>query len=200
MLLLYCNIANATVVAIHDDSQAAVPITAYGAAGTIRIVPWSGNRGDLMLSGPAPTPPAEDPAGLPMPDTRLYAQPTETPTILKAYAAQVRYNYSVQGVSFTTAGSVVILVNSDRLSQSLLNNLAAHAATLAPTDPVQFTQNNVAYDITAQDAIGMFNAVMAMVQNVRNIEANCIADQDLTTPTMRTYADIDNAFSGAKRK
>jgi hypothetical protein len=197
MLLLYCNIANASVVAIHDDSQAAVPMTVYGAAGTIRIVPWAGLRGDLQKLGTAP-PVSGDPTAQ-MRDTRSYAQPTETPAILKAYAAQVRYNISVQGVNFTPSGGGQITVNSDRLSQSLLNNLASHAATLTPTTSVQFTQNSVAYSITAQDAINMFNAVMAQIQAGRNVEANCIADQNLATPSMRTYADIDNAFAGVKR-
>jgi hypothetical protein len=197
MLLLYCNIANAAIVAIHDDAQAPVPMSAYGAAGTIRIVPWAGLRGDLQKLG-TPPPVSSDPTAQ-IPDTRPYAQPTETPAILKAYAAQVRYNLSVQGVSFTPSGGGQITVNSDRESQSLLNNLASHAATLAPTASVDFTQNNMAYTITAQDAINMFNAVMAQVQTVRNIEATCIADQNATTPSMRVYADIDNAFAGAKR-
>jgi hypothetical protein len=194
MLLLYCNIANAAVVAIHDDTQAPVPMSAYGAAGTIRIVPWAGLRGDLQKLG-TPPPTSSDPTTR-IPDTRPYAQPTETPAILKAYAAQVRYNYSVQPVNFTAA-SGVIPINTDRESQSLLNNMMTYAATLVGTTSMDFTQNNIHYVVTAAEVPQMFNAVMAQVQKYRAVEAAVIADQNLTTPTMRVYADVDTKFSSA---
>lgn len=190
MLLLYCDTVQAIVLGMHDDGQAAVPMSAYGS--NVRIVPWAGSIGQLTRVGPPPTRP---PSGGPAPDSRPFAQPTETPAILINYASQVRYNVSVQGLSFTTAASTVIPVNTDRLSQSLLNNLASYAATLPPTTAITFTQDGIAYPITAQDAINMFNAVVAQIQNARNIEATCIADQNATTPQMRVYADIDNAFA-----
>lgn len=188
MLLLYCDTVQAVVLGMHDDGQAPVPMSAYGS--TVRIVPWPTGISTLVRSGTAPL------AGTG--DSRPFAQPTETPAILIGYASQVRYNISVQGLSFTTAASTVIPVDTDRLSQGLLNNLAQYAAGLAPTASITFTQNGIAYPITAQDAINMFNAVVSQIQGARNIEATCIADQNATTPQMRTYADIDNAFAGLR--
>lgn len=190
-MLLYCNIANATVVARHDDSMAAVAASAYGTG--IRIVPY-----DPIVSGPlskvGPAPPNDPVTGIPTGDTRFYGQPVETKTILLAYAAQKRYEKSVLPLNFTAA-SGVIPVHTDRLSQSLLNNLATYAATLAPTTAVTFTQDNVSYPITAQEAINMFNAVQAEIQAARNIEATCITDLNSATPTLTTYALVDAKFA-----
>jgi hypothetical protein len=189
MRLLYC--VNAVVVATHDDSQN-VPASTYPGS---RIIPYDDPLDTLTLVGPPPPPPP-DPRIVPTPDTRPYAQPAETKAILLAYAAQVRYNSSIAPVSFTTAASTVISVNTERLDLGLLNNLATHAQSLAPTAAINFTQNNITYPITAQDAINMFNAVLAHVQACRNVEATCITDLNSVTPTIATYADVDAKFSG----
>jgi hypothetical protein len=185
-MLLYCN--NSVVVGTHEDEQE-IPADAYG-TGT-RIVPWIGNLSDLPLVGTAP--PADYAANYI--DNRPYAQPTETPAILLRYAAQVRWQVTVKGITFAAA-SGSIPVKTDRVSQALVNNLAQHAATLAPTAPLDFTQANVHYAITAQEAIDMFNAIQAHNQQARTVEAQCIADLNLATPTILTYADVDTRFAG----
>jgi hypothetical protein len=187
MLLLYCQ--NGLVLNTHDDSMAPVPASAYGSG--VRIIPWAGLQGDLARSGTKPPPP--------QPDTRPFVQPTETPAILKLYAGQVRYEASVAGISFIAA-SGTIPVKTDRISQSLLNNLASHARTMQPTDPISFTQDGIAYAITAQEAIDMFDAVINQIQSGRDIEADCIADLSGATPTLKTYDDIDAQFAGLKSK
>jgi Domain of unknown function (DUF4376) len=183
MLLLYC--LNGYVVGTHDDSQAHVDPSLYG-DGT-RIIPWSDELGSLVPEEPGSSPPR-------------YLQPAETPAILKAYAAQVRFDVSVSGVPFTTSGGTSIPMQTARLDQSLVSSLAAHGQSLQATDAISFTQNNVAYAITAKDAIDMFHAMMAHVQSCRDIEADCIADLDSASPTILTYADVDARFAGVKAK
>jgi len=192
MLLLYCK--DAIVLNIHDDTAPAVPKSGYGDG--VRIIPWSGLIGDLQKVGSPPSPPFID--GSRNPDTRPWAQPTETPAILLGYAAQVRYETSTKTLNFTTSASATIPLNTDRISQTLINNLAAYARTLAPTDPVSFTQDNIAYDITAQDAINISAAIAEQIQAARDVEANLIADLKSPTPTTKTYDDVDAAFASLR--
>jgi hypothetical protein len=186
MILLYCS--NGVVLTTHDDVQA-VLASAYGSG--VRIIPWDQPLGALDKVGPAPNPGVSD--------ARPYAQPAETPAILKMYAAQRRYDCSVGGISFTAA-SGTIPVNTGRGDGALINNLAAHAQSLQPADPLNFTQDNVLYPITAQEAIDMFHALMTHIQDCRNIEANCITDLDSATPTLLTYDDVDAQFAGVAAK
>lgn len=192
MILLYCK--NGAVITQHDDTSSAIPAEVYGQ--DVRIIPWPHTIGDLQKSGPPPDP---DPFTNMVMDTRPYAQPTETPELLLGYAAQVRYEVTTQGISFTT-GSGTIDAKTTRLDQGLLNNLATYARTLQPTDPISFTQDNVAYAITAQEAMDLFDQVMAQVQNARKIEAECIADLTSASPTIKTYADVDTRFAGARQR
>jgi hypothetical protein len=182
MNLAYCQ--NGQVVAQHPDDQN-VPASAYG-TGT-RIIPLPA---DVVLvrdsSWPAP------PAGTP--DSRPFLQPTETKELLLGYAAQIRFQASVKGISFTAA-SGVIPVHTDRESQTLINNLATYAPSGGPTTAMTFTQDNVQYAITHQEAINMFNAVLAFVQSCRDIEGQCITDLNSVTPTILAYADVDARFS-----
>jgi hypothetical protein len=178
MNLLYC--LNGIVVAWHDDADPAVAATTYGTG--VRIIPYDQPMNTLSTQGPAAVP--------------QYLQPAETKTILLAYAAQCRYNASVEVVNFTPAGGGSIPVSTGRSDQSLLNNLATHAQSLAGTAAINFTQNNIAYLITATDVINMFHAVMAHIQTARNAEASCIADLNSTTPTIKSYADVDAKFAG----
>jgi hypothetical protein len=185
MHLLYCQ--NSLVVAIHDDQLAYVDPVSYG-SGT-RVIPW-------QLLGTLTVVPPPDPAPNP-PLPPVYQQPTETPAILKSYASQVRYNYAVAGITFAAAsGSVPVA--TDRISQMLINNLAAHAATLAPTATIDFTQSGIHYPLTAAECATLNTDVNNFVQQCRTIEASCLADLNSTTPTILTYDDVDAKFSGLR--
>jgi hypothetical protein len=191
MRLLYC--VNGVVQAIHDDTQDVAASTYTGA----RIIPYDDPLDTLTRVG---TPPVQPPPGsplLPVPDTRPYAEPAPVQKTLLAYAAQLRFSSSNDGVSFTAA-SGPIPVATDRTSQMLLGNLAAYAATLAPTAAVDFTQDSVHYPITATECKSMFNAVYAHVQQCRTIEASCITDLNSPTPTIATYADVEAKFSSVR--
>lgn len=198
MLLLYCD-TNGAVVGHHDDRAPMVFMSAYPTA--VRIIPYDQSLFTLTRIGTAPpapgAPPADNvpPSGYLVPDTRPYQQPTETPHILMMYAAQVRFDKVNGGVTFAAA-SGNIPVNTDRESLLLINSMAQYAASVTGTTPIDFTQNNIHYPITAAEAIAMFNQVTAHQQQCRTIEANVIKDQNLATPTLLTYADVDNQFSG----
>jgi hypothetical protein len=194
MLLLYC--ANGAVVATHNDTDAAVPASAYPGA---RIVPYNQPIETLEKVGPPPPDMSAYPGVLPPPDVRPYAQPTETPAILIDYAAQVRFDSVTAGISFNAA-SGTIPAKSDRTSQTLLSNLALYAQSVDPATAIDFTQDGVHYAITAQEAIDMYNAVYAHVEACRSIEAQCIADLNSTSPTILTYDDVDTRFEGVKAK
>lgn len=183
MNLLYCR--NGLVFAIHDDNQPYVDPAAYG-DGT-RVIPWSQPLSDLTLSGPDLSPKYPPP---------LYEQPDETPEILLAYAAQVRFNTSTHPINFTTGQGLVIPVKTDRQSAALVNNLATHARDLADDTPLHFTQDNIDYQITAKDAEDMFDQMIQQVQVARNVEADCIADLTSPTPTILTFDDVDAKFAG----
>jgi hypothetical protein len=190
MLLLYCQ--NAVVIGVHEDVDN-VPASAYG-SGT-QIVPLPSDVTLTVRVGDPP--PTHNPDGTPIavPDSRLFARPVETKSILLAYSAQVRFDASNEGISFT-AVSGVIPVKTDRVSQSLLNNLATWANSQPGTTPITFTQDNKSYAITAAEAISMFNAVNAHIQNARDIEGQCITDLNSATPTILTYANVDARFAG----
>jgi hypothetical protein len=179
MNLLYC--LNALVVAIHTDTQPFVDPALYGAG--VRIIPW-GDVSTLTRSGP-PAPPGQSPPP--------YQQPTETPAILKSYASQVRYLYAIAGINFTAASGVVP-VQTDRTSQMLIANLAAYAATLTASTPVDFTQNSIHYALLASECGPMSTAVNRFVQQFRTTESACLADLNSPTPTIKTYADVDTKF------
>jgi hypothetical protein len=179
-LLLYCT--NGQVIATHDDGEPFVDPTIYG-AGT-RIIPYPNPLSTLPVLNPDSGPPS------------IYGQPPETTALLLAYAAQVRFECSSAGISFTPGSGGTIPVITARGNGALINNLATWAATVAPTTPVNFTQENVCYPITAKDATDMFNQLMSHVQNARNVEAACITDLNSATPTILTYADVDAKFAG----
>ena len=184
MILLYCT--NGVVVSTHDDQLAPVAASVYGTG--IRIIPYDQPLTTLDRVGTLPDPPpSQQPPARPVPDTRPYAQPTETPAILIDYAAQVRFEKSVADVSFTAASGVVP-VHADRLSQMLLSNLALHCQSLAGTAAIDFTQDNIHYAVTAAETISMFNAVYAHIQACRTIEATCIADVNAGTTTVTAAA------------
>jgi hypothetical protein len=184
MQLLYC--LNSVVIATHDSAQN-VPVSLYP-AGTF-IIPYDQPLSTLNRVGTAPPAPPRGVAFVA--DTRPYAQPTETPAILLNYAAQVRFNKSTKGITYN--GNPY---HTDRVSQTLIGNLAIYAQTLAPTATIDFTQDNAHYSITAADAIAINKQVSALIQQCRTIEAACIADLNSPTPTIKLYADIDTRFAG----
>ena len=183
MNLLYC--ANGLVVSIHDDVQT-INASSYGDG--VRIIPWDQPLSALERVGP---PPEYLPGG-PRNDPRPYAQPTETPDILKLYAAQQRFAYDTSGLVYNG-----IPINTDHPSQAHVSTLAQYAATLPKGNPINFTQDGVAYSITAGDTINIFNQIGALVQQARTIEAQCYAAID--AGTMTTYGDVDTAFGVARR-
>jgi hypothetical protein len=188
MQLLYCQ--NNLVVGIHGDSLD-IPLSSYP-AGT-RIIPYDQTLDTLSRFGDPPPPP---PGGSqPLPDTRQYQQPPETTHILIMYSGQCRYNYVTGGFSYTAVdGTTVIPVATDRTSQSLFGNLAGYCTTLAPTDPIDFTQSGVHYPITAQDVININNQFNSVAQKYRTVEANCLADLNSATPSLMTYDQVDAQF------
>jgi hypothetical protein len=183
MHLLYCS--NGLVVSTHDDTQT-IDASAYGEG--VRVIPWDQPLSALERVGPPP----ENLPGGPRGDPRPYAQPAETPDILKLYAAQQRF-------AFNTAGLVYngISINTDHASQAHVSTLAQYAATLPKGNVINFTQDSVAYSITAGDAINIFNQIGALIQQARTIEANCYAAID--AGTMTTYDQVDAAFIAAKQ-
>ena len=183
MNLLYC--ANGLVVSIHDDTQM-IDASIYGDG--VRVIPWDQPLSALERVGP---PPEYLPGG-PRNDPRPYAQPTETPAILKLYAAQQRFNFNTSGLTYNS-----IPIKTDHASQVHIGNLAQYANTLPKGTPINFTQDSVAYSITAGDTINIFNQISAFNQHARTIEANCYAAID--TGTMTTYDQVDAAFAAAKQ-
>jgi hypothetical protein len=186
MQLLYC--LNGQVLGWHDSAQN-IPASAYP-AGTF-VIPYAQSLATLPRIGTLPPPPWKASYG----DPRPYAQPTETPQLLIAYAAQVRFDKSTKGFSFAAASGAVP-VDCDRVSQTLVGNLANYAATLAPTTVVDFTQGGVHYTLTAAEVKTMFDQMQNRIQQARTIESQCIADLNLATPTIKTYADVDTRFAG----
>jgi hypothetical protein len=180
MILLYCDKVAAVVLAVHEDIDGILK-SAYGA--NARIIPWPNPLNSL----------AQETTGY-----KRYIQPTETPTILRTYAAQLRWEHSVSGISFVAA-SGTIPVNTDRTSQTLIDSMASRASTLAPTTVLNFTQSNVLYKITAQEVITLSNQIGAHVQAARDAEAVCLTDLALATPTILTYADVEARFAGVLR-
>ena len=188
MQLLYCR--GGVVIGWHDSDQN-VRASDYG--DSVRVIPYDADIQSLAKVG---TPPPSDVYGVA--DTRPFAQPAETVALLKAFSAQQRWEAVTAGIAFTAA-SGNIPANTDRVSQTLVSSLAQYAATLAPTDMIDFTQDGVAYQITAQEAIDMNTQMSALAQQCRTIEAQCLADLNSPTPTIHTYADVEAKFAGVMR-
>jgi hypothetical protein len=182
MNLLYC--VNGVVMGSHDSLQN-VSASAYGSG--VRIIPYDQLLDTLPRIGTAPT--------FPERDTRPYGQPPETTALLLAFSGQVRFDTVVAGITWNG-----IPVATDRMSQLLIGNLAQHAATLATTDMIDFTQGGVAYQFQAGQAADLMTQVNAFVQQCRSMEATCIADLTSASPTILTYADVEAKFTGLRSK
>jgi hypothetical protein len=183
-MLLYC--LNGVVQGSHESDQQ-IDASTYGTG--VRVIPYDAPLSTLDRVGAAPT--------LPQRDTRPYAQPTETTQILTAYAGQARWEaVAVAGITFNG-----IPVKTDRVSQTLISNLAQYvvSASISLTTVLDFTQGGVGYQITAQNAIDMNNQIVALIQQCRTIEAACITDLTSATPTILTYDDVDARFAGVSR-
>jgi hypothetical protein len=184
MLLLYCK-NDATlgwIVAGWHNPDATVDKSVYGTG--IRVIPYFDSLGTLTRIGPAPA--------LPAMDDRPYAMPDPTPQLLLAYAGQLRYEYVTGGIVYNSNS-----FRTDRDSQMLIGNLAYYASSIAPTDPIDFTQGSVHYALTAQDIINVNTQINALVQKYRSVEATCIVDLNSPTPTLLTYDDVDATFAAA---
>jgi hypothetical protein len=180
-MLLYC--LNGVVRGSHDSDQQ-IDASVYGAGA--RVIPYAASLSTLARVGPEPVYPERD--------TRPYAEPVATPEILIAYSGQARWETVVAGITFNS-----IPVNTDRVSQTLIGNLAQYAASINPNTTLDFTQDGVAYKITAKDAIDMNNQIVALVQQARGVESACIADLTSATPTIFTYDDVDARFANMSR-
>jgi hypothetical protein len=181
--LLYC--LNGIVRGFHDSDQQ-IEASVYGDG--VQVIPYDPPLSTLIRVG--------DPPVHPVRDTRPYAQPAETTETLIAYAGQARWEAAGAGITFNS-----IPVKTDRVSQALIGNLAQYtvSASLSPGANLSFTQDGVAYSITAQDAVDMNNQIVAQVQQCRAIEAACIADLTSASPTILTYDDVDARFAGLSR-
>jgi hypothetical protein len=182
-MLLYC--VNGIVQGTHESDQQ-VEASAYGDG--VRVIPYAAPLLTLDKVGDAPVPPQRD--------TRPYAQPVETTETLTAYAGQARWEAAVAGITFNS-----IPVKTDRVSQTMISNLAQYvtSASIDPATVLNFTQDGVAYSITAQNAIDMNNQIIALIQDCRATEAACIADLISASPTILTYDDVDARFAGLSR-
>jgi hypothetical protein len=183
MNLLYCQ--NGVVVATHDDQAAPVPASVYGDG--VRIIPYDQPLLTLAKVG--------DPPAARERDMRPFAEPDPTPAILTGYSSQVRFDTVTAGITWQD-----IPVKTDRISQLLIANLATFAATLAPADNVDFTQDSVAYQFQAREAEDLNNQVNAFVQQCRTTESACLADLSSGSPTIQTYDDVDAKFATLKAK
>jgi hypothetical protein len=198
MQLLYCNSTAGTVLGWCDSAQNIVA-SAFGAD---RVIPFTQSVETLPRVGAPPSDPNWKPS---MGDPRPFAQPTETPALLIAYAGQKRWEASTAGITYTVASGAIPLA-TDRISQSLIGDLLQYAASLSDqATQIDFTQDGVHYPVLASEVPGMFAAINDAIQQGRTIEANCIADQNSPTPTFLTYADIDAQFAalmgrGLKKK
>jgi hypothetical protein len=179
--LLYC--LNGVVCGWHESEQQ-IDASVYGDG--VRVIPYAAPLSTLDRVGPAPA--------YPQRDQRPYAQPVETPELLTAYAGQARWEVVVAGITFKS-----IPVKTDRVSQTLIGNLAQYAASINPNTVLNFTQGGVAYKITAKDAVDMNNQIVALVQQARGVESVCIADLTSGAPTILTYDDVDARFANMPR-
>jgi hypothetical protein len=183
MILLYC--LNGVVVGHHDDQQSPVDASLYGSG--VRIVPYDQPLTTLPLVGTAPI--------YPQRDTRPYGQPTETPQLLMLFAGQVRFETVIAGITWNS-----IPVATDRISQLLIGNLAQLAATMTPTDVIDFTQAGVGYQFQASQAADLMTQVNNFVQQCRTVENQCLTDLGSATPTLLTYADVEAKFTGLRAR
>jgi hypothetical protein len=110
----------------------------------------------------------------------------------RAYAAQQRFACNTGGLVYNG-----IPINTDHASQLHVSTLAQYAATLPKGNAINFTQDSVAYPITAGDAINIFNQMGGLVQQARTIEAQCYAAID--AGTMTTYDQVDAAFASSMK-
>jgi hypothetical protein len=180
-MLLYC--IDGVVRGWHESEQQ-VDASAYGTG--VRVIPYAAPLSTLDKVGPEPD--------NPLFDSRPYAAPVETTETLIAYTGQARWEVAVAGITFLS-----IPVKTDRVSQTLIGNLAQYAALITPSTDIDFTQDGVAYKITANDAINMNNQIVASIQQARGVEAVCIADLTSGAPTILTYDDVDARFAGMSR-
>jgi hypothetical protein len=188
MNLLYCD-ANGAVVGWHDKSGPAVPLAAYATA--VRIIPYDQPISALERIGEPPITVRGD--------TRPYAQPVETPQLLIAYTAQVRWNVTTAGFTFQAASGPVPVACDER-SRAFVGDMTQYAATLAPATQFDFVQAGVHYPLQASECATLFAAMHDLIQQARSLEAQCIADLNAATPTLATYADVDAKFSGLLAK
>ena len=181
MQLLYCR--GGAVIGVHDSAQQVLG-TAYGDG--IRVIPYDQPLPTLTRIGDPPPPPWRPSDG----DVRPYAQPTETPELLIAYAGQRRWEVGNGGVQWQQ-----IPLNTDRVSQLLIGDLVQHSSGMNPNTMINFTQDGVAYTVKAKDVANMFSTFHTHLQSSRDIETACL--YAIGDGAILTYDDVDAKFAAA---
>ncbi len=178
MLLLHCR--SGIVIAHHDSADHVAPD--YG--DDTRVIPYAASLATLARVGERPPWPWKPSMG----DLRPYATPTETPELLIAYAGQKRWEVANAGIEWQA-----IPLKTDRVSQTLISNLAQYADSLNPNSMINFTQDGHAYTVKAKDATDMFVQFNAHLQKARDVETACL--YDIENGIILTYDDVDARFA-----
>lgn len=105
------------------------------------------------------------------------------PEDLLKYLALKRWQ---KGISGTTWRGITI--DTQDADISLITTMAM-AATRDPTGKFSFTQNGMAYSLTAAEVLNLFDTVNASYQNLRNAEAQLIKDIHDKKVTTRSHID-----------
>ena len=218
MRLLYCitesKTTGARIVAGWHEAEQNIEGTEYETedSGPCRVIPYPYPLETLEKVGPEPAPPPFVRAAdeqltmqdiqfmartmpLETPDSRPFAEPKETPQILRWFASQVRFETITAGIVWNN-----IPVKTDRISQLLITNMMLMASTLPPDELMDFTQSSFSYQIRAGDVPDLNKQVNAFVQSCRTIEAQCLADLGSEDPRLKTYADVENMFTQARSR
>jgi hypothetical protein len=153
-----------------------------------RVIPYDYPLSALERIGPLPPQPWRPSWG----DPRQYAQPVETPDLLKAYAGQKRWEATNAGIIYEG-----IPVETDRVSVALLAELLQHirTASIPDTEIISFTQNAVAYPLQASHVEPLLTTIYTRNQQARDLEKSCLDDLNSETPTILTYDEIDLRFA-----
>src|ERR1039458_9523280 len=115
-MLLDCK--DGAVLATHDDNQG-VPAASYGAG--VVVIPVTSLAG-LSRGGDAPSPG--------QPDTRRYAMPEITPTILITHAAFARYMLEIGGIVVSGKPVATDRGSQGKIAGELLTVQANPSATI----------------------------------------------------------------------
>lgn len=121
------------------------------------------------------------------------------PEDLIKYLGQMRWQYEIRAFPasmnpqpnpYITIGGIPIYTLPNNLT--LITALAVDAG-LNPGDTYNFTVGGVVYNLTAAQAVGLFNGVRSYIQQCRDVEATCI--NGINAKTITSRAQIDAALA-----